>query len=243
LSKKDTFSYSKLNTYLQCPFKYDKVYNEKIKREKQSIESYTGDIVHQCLESLYSKNLDIKKLNKLYDHLYDKNFNDEKIFAVRDGTYKEDGKYLINYYYNNYYKFDTSITLATEYKISGEIANVEFIGYIDRVSKSLTDDNIYYINDYKTGKSFKKLNNDLQAQLYTKLAHNSLGNGYEIINRWFYLKHSTCEMIKYNEKALDNIEIFVKDVLNQIENDKEFRKIKTPLCNWCEIKELCDESI
>jgi ATP-dependent helicase/DNAse subunit B len=135
-NKEDIFSYSKLNTFLQCPYRYKKKYIEHIKSDKKSVESFMGSIVHVCLEKLYNERLNLTSLKQLYDEKFP-NKLPENIFVVRrKGEYRENGGRLLSDYYREFYETDDSLTLDTEHKVKGEIAGKEFIGYIDRLSIS-----------------------------------------------------------------------------------------------------------
>ena len=49
------YSYSRLNTFEQCPLKFKYKYIDKIPETKITIEAYLGKTVHRTLEWLYSQ--------------------------------------------------------------------------------------------------------------------------------------------------------------------------------------------
>ena len=243
-TKKDIYSYSRLNTFLNCPFQYKIKYIDHEHSDKQSIEAFRGTVVHSCLEKLYKEGLNLSELLNLYNETYP-NPNDlpDNIFIVRKGDYKPEGEIYLSDYYNNFYISDASKTLDTEYKLEGSIANRKFVGYIDRLSALIPDgeENIkkIYINDYKTSKTIKILDNDMQAMIYSKILKDK--TDISIINKWFYLRYSQCETISYEEDELNNCERKVHNIISEIENTKVFKKKKSALCKWCSFKDTCND--
>ena len=65
------FSYSRINTYNQCPQKFKIQYLDKVFSDKNSIEAFMGQSVHSVLEKLYSKN-NFKNHFISFDHLIGK---------------------------------------------------------------------------------------------------------------------------------------------------------------------------
>ena len=46
------YSHSKMSTFRQCPLKYRFGYIDRIKKEEEGIEAFTGSCVHEALEEL-----------------------------------------------------------------------------------------------------------------------------------------------------------------------------------------------
>ena len=67
-----TYSYSRLNTFKNCPHQYKIIYIDKIKKQDESIEAYMGKRVHETLEWLY---LDCKLKNQYIGADYRRFFN------------------------------------------------------------------------------------------------------------------------------------------------------------------------
>ena len=94
-SVNNKFSYSRLNTFDNCPQKYKIQYIDLIKSENDSIEAYMGKIVHSVLEELYqtkdlkSQFIPFDKLIDIYSRLWNDNWHN-KIF-------------ITNFKYNKHY--------------------------------------------------------------------------------------------------------------------------------------------
>ena len=68
--KKTYFSYSQINTFLNCPQKYKLLYVNKIKLKSEGIEAFIGKIVHEVLEWIYKN----KVSYLLWDNIQEKYF-------------------------------------------------------------------------------------------------------------------------------------------------------------------------
>ena len=213
-------------------------YIDHIKSNLQSVEAYNGKLVHECLEKLYLERLNLKELLQLYEGNY--SLTDDIFIIKKEVNYKKEGLVLLENYYNMFFKADDTLTISTEYNLKDKIVGKEFTGFIDRLSKPRDDDSIVFINDYKTGKTRKKLKNDLQAQIYTILLKKKLKN-YRIKNCWCYLRYSNMEEIEYGEGDLIAAENKIGDLINDIGEATKFGRKYSPLCNWCEYKNICKE--
>jgi len=172
------FSYSRINTYNQCPQKYKIQYIDKIYSSKNSLEAFMGKSVHDVLERLYSKKnlknqfISFDYLIEMYCEYWQKKWDNDIIFArYKYNQIKNDKSIVFNSnsiektYYNkifnegkkclsNYYKkFNDSgyfkqNVLHVEYKFNIKIGKYTFIGFIDRIDQG--KDGIIHVIDYKT---------------------------------------------------------------------------------------------
>ncbi|HPC10111.1 MAG TPA: PD-(D/E)XK nuclease family protein, partial [archaeon] len=99
------FSYSRIETFKQCPLKFKYNYLEKPEiPPSTTIESFLGTIVHSTLQKLY-EDLKYSKLNSLedllnyYDKEWDSGYFKTQITIVKEGlspeNYKQTGKEFI----------------------------------------------------------------------------------------------------------------------------------------------------
>ena len=113
------YSYSRLETYRNCPPKYKFKYIEKIKRKEESIVAFLGSRFHEAMELVYKKirfeKISLNDLITFYQLNWDKKYHDKVVIAdnnrkVKD--YKELGKQFIKDYYKRYYPFNQTKILG-----------------------------------------------------------------------------------------------------------------------------------
>ena len=154
------YSFSRLKTYEQCPFKYKLIYIDKVARPpEESIEAFLGDKVHKTLRKAYNdvRNLKTVALDELiahYERLWEKDWHDNIFIVKTEYTadhYRDTGKKMIMSYHNRYAPFDSDITMDMESKIRFPLDaddRYHLIGRIDRIARA--KDGAVEIHEYKT---------------------------------------------------------------------------------------------
>lgn len=167
-----SLSYSSMNNYFLCPFKF---YVENILKLNPFEESFAikiGNLFHKILEKMYQKDFDIDTLfTQLKDNLElttSENFFINKMYNI----IKQDIKAI---------KMQDSLSefknKITEKKINIKLnknLTINFTGIVDKIS---TLDNYILITDYKTGAADANLENiddglHLQLPVYIYLIKN-----------------------------------------------------------------------
>lgn len=143
-------SYTKLNTYNQCSFKYYLDYVLKLNTYEEEFYQYIGNMFHKILSVCHNKDFDLEKEYLKYLEKRELTIK-EKILLVRikknlyelvDTIKKQD---LLTGYDDNYFEKEVTIPLRKD------IA-VDLVGYIDRIMfYQKVDDYYFSIIDYKTG--------------------------------------------------------------------------------------------
>lgn len=160
---KFNLSYSSLDTYYKCAFKYylDNLLNE----EDSNFYSIIGNLYHYVLSKMYDDNFDFEK--EYNNYLIDKELsNKESVLLLK---LKEELKQNILILKEQMDKSNFKKSKCEE-RISINIkskASVKLVGYIDKIMLSYHE-NYAYVVDYKTGKpeiSFDYLEYGLGMQL------------------------------------------------------------------------------
>ena len=251
------FSYSRINTYDNCPQKYKIQYIDMVSNNNDSIEAYMGKRVHDVLEKLYRtkdlihKYISFDRLMDMYNESWNNNWHDD-IFVTKykfnRNTYNKNTVYnngllcLKNYYerfnQSGYFKEDV---YAVEFKFEINIGLHRFRGYIDRIDRS--EDGIINIIDYKTGKNSKgkiQAENDFQLAIY-ELAVKKIFNEYKQINlNLYYLKSNKLVSFNHSKEKINQIKENIINKVVNIKSTKEFIAKESILCDWCHFWEQCD---
>ena len=263
------FSFSKINTYKNCPQKYKINYIDKIRKNHESIEAFMGKRVHQVLEWFYYENkahpsnfypfdILLKKYNDFWnsywhDNIYlakqnytivkkaNKKF--KKYFSLNKNKdmIRQIGEICLANYYKRYTKgFDENIT-AVELKISVRIDHLNFNCIIDRLDSDGNGN--YKIYDYKTGKkaiSHSAAMNDLQLSLYQLAIKENFKDCKGISLNWYYLRQDKIITVNHTKDKIANLRKKITYLIEKIKNDKNYMAKKSILCDWCYFWEECE---
>lgn len=244
----EKYSYSKIDTYAKCPFKYYLKYVEGHFVNSDGVATEVGKLIHSTEQAIAEKiiakepidYIDLKNLiiYNLYQikHKYKIDFS-EKDKSGR--TYQEKiYSYLETEIYNleNYMlEHPTYSIVCTEKYFKVEYNGKLFNGYIDRVFYDSAT-NKYIIQDIKTyavEAEKSALATPLQFVIYTLAAKELFNCTKEQISCQYYLPF--CNLTQdagtsgYMNRGLTKL----NKLFEAIDN-KDFEPKPCPLCNWCE---------
>jgi RecB family exonuclease len=250
-----TYSYSKLSTFEQCPFKFKLRYIDKIPPEiEKTIEAHLGKTIHSALEWFYSriKENTIPSLDQLisfYIKTWHKEFAQntqiiDKTLTAKD-YFNKGINFLADYYLTNKPFDDNTLEVEKKIKLNlGEEEQYKIYGYVDRLSYN-PKTREYEIHDYKTANNLPKkqrLENDKQLPLYSLAIKDLFGQDKEVRLIWHFLAHNKKIHFKKTNDELETLKKETLKLIKEIEQATEFSKTPSPLCNWCEYKNLCQNN-
>ena len=246
------FSHSRISAFEKCRLKYKFRYVDEIIPEvERTIESHLGSSVHKALEWLYNqvrrkKMPSAEELIMIYSENWNEEYDDE-IPIVKKNFTKEDYfnkgvEFLINYYTENHPFDDNTLEVEKEILINLDSeGEYKLRGFIDRIAYNAQKDE-YEIHDYKTSGTFpsdEEIENDRQLALYAIAIKEIYGKEKNVRLIWHYL--SFRKKI-HSERTNEQLEKLREDTLNvakEINSTKNFPPTKSPLCHWCEYKNIC----
>jgi putative RecB family exonuclease len=244
-----SYSHSKLATYQQCPQKYKFRYIDEIPPPIRSIELHLGTTVHSALEKLYAEARlgQVTSLDDLLDFYrgkWDEGYSPQlRIVRSRATarTYFDLGRQMLKDYHWTFHPFTQSTTLELEEKFVFPLSEGrEIRGIIDRLARN--KEGTLEIHDYKTSRRLpdsEQLANDVQLALYEiAIRHRWLESG-NISLIWHYLTFDKEIKITKTPEQLETVKRNTLGLIGRIEAATSFPVQVTPLCNWCEYKEIC----
>jgi hypothetical protein len=244
------YSYSKINTFKQCKYKYKLQYIDKLKVEiKTTIEAFMGNIVHKSLEKLYKETLNnkissLKELLQYYENEWDNNFTDDILIVKKENSkdyYKELGKKFLIDYYQKYNPFNEMNIIGLETKNFVKLKDGNF--WHVRIDKLGEVDNKYFICDYKTNNTSKtkeEAEEDEQLLMYSLFVKEKFKSAKEIILKWHMLAFNEEIAIKVDENKLEKLHLNTINTIKEIENTNEFDYNKSALCKYCIFQNNCE---
>lgn len=255
--KNKAFSASMINTYLDCGRKFFFKYVKNLEQVEESDISYLafGNLFHksaECfVESDYKTPIE-ECINKGFEQL-----KEEEKASITQSAKDTCIKYLQSL--EKYYKSENKFLKAEE-KIEGvEVhlnnLSLKLYGIIDRIDKTPNGD--YIVIDYKTSKSRKEFDNNIENLFNSELAEkrNSYAlqilfyayllqrKGYNVIDTQLIYPHLLqknpyCSVSEFNKEIYNEYEEHLKACLEEI-FDKENNWNSTKNCKYCDYKEIC----
>jgi len=247
------YSHSRLSDYENCPlmFKFRNI--DKINEKGENIEAFLGHQVHEAIHYIYRKTKtgkipQLKEILKFYKDLWKRNFN-KNIKIVKRGYdaefYFNQGEEMIKSYYEKHKPFDENI-IGMEHKIVIDLNDDgKYIlrGFIDKLIYDKKK-GVYEIHDYKTSSRFPEqadLDEDRQLGLYALAIKKLYPNCKNIILKWHFLKHEAELTSSRTDSDFRRLKKQIIELINQIENEKEWPARRSGLCDWCGFNSICPE--
>ncbi len=202
-----TLSYSSIDNYYKCGFKYYLSNILKIDEFEETFYTIIGSLFHYCLSKMNEDNFDLDKEYNLF--LKDKEFTNKEKFFLE----KLKGNLCFIIETIKKHQFISGFTnMLYEHKIDIKLMNspyVHFKGFVDKIMYKEKDGNtLVSIIDYKTGNTDINIKNlkfglSMQLPIYLYLVNNSdvLKN---IKFTGFYLQHIlNVDLSKSDKKTIE----------------------------------------
>lgn len=224
IDKKLTLSYSSLDNYYKCGFKY--YLNNVLKENENTFSSFIGNLYHYVLSKMYDSNFDFEKEYNYYLTTRELTSKEEVLLIKLKEELRQNINLLKEQVNISDYKYslcEKKISIDLKSKIS-----ISLIGFIDKIMFS-EDKKYAYVVDYKTGKpeiSFDNLDNGLGMQLaiYMYLMHKSKDYA-DVFLVGCYLQRILSDDVNKEELKLDGYTFNDLNVINSIDHnvyDKSF---------------------
>ncbi|MCH7879614.1 MAG: PD-(D/E)XK nuclease family protein [candidate division Zixibacteria bacterium] len=251
----DRFSYSKIETYSNCPRQYKFRYIQRAKVEKEvTVELFLGQALHKCLQRLYearsvSKVLTLDELLKIYRAEWEK-ASVETLKVSSDqlsvSDYIQNGRETLEKYYATYAPFSQEETLSVEARVQFTLdqeRGFKMSGIIDRMARR--PDGSTEIIDYKYKKGLPRqadVERDRQLALYVMAARENWPDFNTTRARLIFLKQNVEFQVDFDTETLEEIRYDLTQRILEIkraEKEDDFPPDESPLCNWCPYYSLC----
>ncbi len=242
------YSYSRINTFENCPLRFKYRYIDRIKVETEGVEAFLGTMVHESLEKLYdncmkARETSLDEIIDLYRSKWERGWHEGIEIVKKDFSeenYRDIGVRCLMEYYRRYAPFDQDRTIALEKRIEAPLGNFRLVGFIDRLTQR--EDGTYEIHDYKTSSGLPtqdEVNRDDQLALY-QLALTTMWDDVSDVDLvWHYLQFDKELRSRRDAQALSDLENAYISKIEKIECAIEYKPKESALCNWCEYQSLC----
>lgn len=229
-------SFSRINAYQACPYKYKLIYLEGRKVPPNQFIAL-GLSIHRTLEDYHARKAG--SFEELIDS-YNKSWVNEGFSAPQQAyEYFEKGRKILENYYRESLNFKSEI-LHVEKDFIFPVGNNRIRGIIDRVDRH--PDGKYELIDYKTHNDIwkqEKADADLQMSLYALACERVLGFKPDFLSYYFLAfgkKVSTSRSKQQLAAALDT----ARSVAEKIQ--KGIYAPNKAFCPRCDFKKTCPQS-
>ncbi len=203
LNKGLTLSYSSLDNYYRCSFRYYLESILKISDYEETYMTYIGSLFHYILSKCFDDSFSFDKEYSDYLSLHPINFNHKEQFFLM--KLKADLLFIIETIKKQYKHNSLDKTLYEEKIEIDKSRNIKikFVGIIDKLLyKEEQERTLAVIIDYKTGTPDINLNNmiygiGMQLPIYLYLSKNSKLKNVKILG--FYLQKLLHSEIRYDK--------------------------------------------
>lgn len=178
-----TLSYSAMNTYYQCSFRYYLANILKLNIYEETFYTVLGNLFHYILQISFKQEINLEKEYNKFLSNCNYNFNKRELFFLK--KLQKDLEFIINTIKKQNEKTSLNKTFFEEKITVDKSKNnfqIIFKGFIDKLIANEEEDTIAII-DYKTGNPDLNLNNiiyglDLQLPVYIYLAKQKFKNAF-----------------------------------------------------------------
>jgi putative RecB family exonuclease len=242
-----------MGTYLQCPLLYKLTKVDKLD-EGDTTDTLRGKYVHEVLEFLFrdypAEERTFERAKVLLRERWDAEWGQAMVqfFGRADERELRQFRWESFWRVENYFTLEDPSTVIpedaeayTETKISGLVAGVQVLGFVDRWYKR---EQGITVTDYKTGKTPKKRyqrDKFLQLWIYADYLATQEDMPIEKIELLF-LKDAGRISEPGNEAGINHMRETLVSVRNSVDADfKEgrFEPRTSILCDWCNFKSEC----
>jgi RecB family exonuclease len=222
-------SYSRVNMYLFCPYKYKLAYLDNL-RTPINADITFGHILHRTLEQFHSgKNQSCDALFECCDSVWKNDgFSDpQQIFE-----YYKRSRLMLDNYYKSFVESKTKV-LCVEKAFDANIGKYRFMGIIDRIDRY--PDGGYEVIDYKTHMRIweqEKVDKDLQLSFYAYACKNIFNFSPDKISVYFLSENKKIYTRRSQSEISDAINIAIETAENIASENFEPNFSKCYLCDF-----------
>lgn len=244
----DKFSYSRIDTYDQCKFKYKLRYIDKHYVSTDSIATELGTIIHETEEAIANaimagEAIDYIQLkNKIILTSIELAHKYPEAYWAGDKSNRTCHQKLYEYLRGGIYRLENFLLanshlslVATEKEFEFTFQDTTFYGFIDRILYDSRNQK-YIVQDLKTYAvpiERKNLEAPLQFVVYTHAMKELFGVSPEQIVCEYDLPFCSLTQRAGSADFMAKGDAKLGSLLNSIDN-KDFTPSPTPLCHWCE---------
>lgn len=252
MASAETFSFSRVTTFEQCPRRYRYRYVDGVREAFQSIEAFMGQQVHATVEWLFEEKGEgrlprVDDAVRHYSAGFDRASGEARgsLKVIKRGTrvedYRRSGAEMLADFHRTRFVADNFETMGLEKHFVLEIEQGRrFQGFIDRLARD--ESGVLHIIDYKTGgrppvRFGGKDGDQLEAYAVAMFAETDAD---ELVLRLEYLRNGSTQTRRIRrEESLETARRLAARIQVAAEANV-FPPSPGTLCDWCGFNDLCE---
>ena len=230
------FSYTSLNTYNTCPYRWKLIYIDKLPLAKKGYLSF-GTTVHNTLKYLLMGPL-LPTLESVVNIYRSKWISDGYRAKNEETEYFNVGIEILKEFYA-YIENNKERARYVEYPITANISDFTLMGIIDRID--ITENNKLEIIDYKTSRvpyTHMDAEDAEQLIIYQFLVENHFQQEVEKLTIFNLRNLDKITVPRANESKITSIKNKMEITVSGIKSDY-FEPVENRFCNSCDFQSLC----
>ena len=236
----DHLSFSRLNTFEQCPLKFRFRYVDKLEAEPSDPLKF-GAAIHAVLEELVREHVEAERAGPLPHEraleLLRRMWTSEDLTGV---ALFHEGAEILDSFIRDQGVLNHRDVLAVEKKFELEVGRFNVLGYIDRVD--VVDDETIEVIDYKTNRVLftrDEVDSSLQLSLYHFAARQLWPWAKKIGLTFHVLRHGVRMRTERTPEQLRVAGACVEMLGGMSEETEAFPARLNAHCGWCEHRHAC----
>lgn len=254
----ERFSFSKLETYLNCPYQFKLNYVDKIKVDNYNTHALLlGVTLHKVLEKFFAEEYDSFNLFKWWSRVCYEGIEDipaallDTSYTWYDDRHKryfyDLGYDILNkFFYSNKKLFTKSTYSIVSLERPFEIKFHDWTlnGFIDKIESHTANNNIW-IGDYKTGEwlpTQEQVDKNHQLTIYS-LAYRELEQQQEQGLYLHFIRPNIVMRTKREQRDFDRLARVLERVTEKIVNEQFEPRAEINNCRFCKFSNCCEYSL
>jgi putative RecB family exonuclease len=252
MARTETFSFSRVTSFEQCPRRYRYRYVDGVREAFQSIEAFMGRQVHSTVEWMFAEKAGGRLPGaadcvRRYTEGFDRDWTAERtgLRIVREGTpleqYRKAGAEMVADFHRARFVPDDLETVGLEQHFALDLAGGQrFQGFIDRLARSR--DGLLHIIDYKTGARppIRFEGKDAEQLEAYAVAMFSRWDADELELRLEYLRNGSTQRRRIARGDIAEVARRLSARIEAAATATVFPARPGVLCGWCGFNDLCD---
>ena len=244
-----TYSFSRINTYENCPYEFYLQYIEK-RHGINNFYAEFGSVVHKILERIFKKELLLEDTLACYDEMFYSEIRSDISDQIKNKYYWYGMEYFSDLDLSWISSFDV---LGVEKEIRFNIDRHKFRGFIDLLLKDKETGNIIVVDhksseypmtksgNIKANKKSSFLSYCRQLYLYSNGVFEEYKK-YPVSLMWNYFRNKKWLSVEFNESSRDDSKLWAIETIKKIYEEKDFLPKKNYFyCNnLCSFRDSCE---